>query len=433
MKRTVLYERHVALGGRMVEFAGWEMPVQYPTGILEEHLRTRRSAGLFDVSHMGRFHFRGPGAEAFLQTVLTNDAAALEPGRAQYTMIPTPTGGALDDAYLYCLQPEEYLLVVNASNREKDWGFLRDRLGAARGGAAGSRAAGSANLEMEDRSGELAMIALQGPKSEQILQGLLQHGGTAGGNRLPAPGRNNLCTVSLGATELTLARTGYTGEPVSFELFLPAPEAGEIWDRLVERGACPVGLGARDTLRLEAGLPLYGHELGVDAEGREIPIFACPLARFAVSLSPERGDFIGREVLERQAAVYRSITAGKRDPEAAAVLPRVVRQLSLLDKGIARQGAEVYAAGPGAGPVGRVTSGTMAPYWVFEGEGAAASPGDRTDRRAIAFALLDSGLREGESVEIEIRDRRVRSRIVPRFLGTDRPPYARAILWAEKA
>ena len=294
MKKTPLFERHVALGARMVEFGGWEMPIQYPAGIIAEHLATRRKAGLFDVSHMGRFLVRGPGALPFLQKVLTNNAAALGAGRAQYTLIPTPTGGALDDAYLYCLDREEYLLVVNASNRDKDWEFFRD----ARRGMTG--------LEMEDRGEELAMISLQGPDSRRILLALLAEGAPAGARDadryLPEPGRNNLCPAVFGSVPLTIARTGYTGESLGFELFLPSRDAATVWDRLIALGAVPMGLGARDTLRLEAALPLYGHELGVDHEGREIPVFASSLARFGVSFSSLKGDFIGRGELQRQAA-----------------------------------------------------------------------------------------------------------------------------------
>ena len=199
MKRTALYDRLVA---RMVVFGGWEMPIQYPTGILEEHLRTRRQAGLFDVSRMGRFLFRGPGALPLLQKVLTNNAAALEPGRAQYTMIPTPTGGALDDAYLYCLDREEYLLVVNAANREKDWDFLH------------GRARDLAGLAMDDRSGELAMLSLQGPESRRILLAFIAEAAPSGQSQpeetIPEPGRNNLCAAVVGDVSLTIARTGYS-------------------------------------------------------------------------------------------------------------------------------------------------------------------------------------------------------------------------------
>ncbi len=422
MKRTPLFERHAALGARMVEFGGWEMPIQYPTGIVEEHLRTRRAAGIFDVSHMGRFQLRGRGAVPFLQKVLSNNAAALEPGRAQYTMIPTETGGALDDAYLYCLDRELYILVVNASNLSKDWDFLR------------AQAWGVAGLELVDRSAELAMISLQGPDSRRILLAALGEGagGAASACLLPEPGRNNLCAAVLGGVRLTIARTGYTGEPLGFELFLPAAEAARTWDRLVELGASPIGLGARDTLRLEACLPLYGHELGSDPEGREIPVFASPLARFAVSFSPLKGDFIGRAALERQFAAYRSIVTGHGGPEATAVLPRMIRAVGLLEAGIARQGAEVLAAGGAAvGRLGWITSGTVAPYWEFTGEGAAAVPGSQSGKRAVALALLDSLATERQVVEVDVRGKRIRGMVVPYHMRSEAPPYARAILWGE--
>jgi aminomethyltransferase len=430
MKRTALYDRHVALGARMVDFAGWEMPIQYSTGIMEEHLQTRRRAGLFDVSHMGRFLFRGTGALPFLQKVLTNNAAALEPGRAQYTMIPTHSGGALDDAYLYRLNDDEYLLVVNASNREKDWDFLH-----------GQRR-GNSGLDMDDRSEELAMLSLQGPESRRIILELIAQGAPSGHSSpeesIPSPGRNNLCPAVVAGVSLTIARTGYTGEPLGFELFLPRHEAGRFWDRMLVLGASPVGLGARDTLRLEAGLPLYGHELGTDPEGREIPIFASPLARFAVSFSALKGNFVGRSALERQFVSFRSIVTGQQDPGAATVLPRLVRAISLLERGIARQGAELYAPtpvvgvdSPSGGRVGWITSGTMAPYWMFRGEGISGSPGEETDKRAIALALLDSSLKARQIVEIDIRGHRCRALVVPYLLRSEAPPYARPILWAE--
>jgi aminomethyltransferase len=409
MKRTPLFERHVALGARMVEFGGWEMPIQYPTGIVEEHLRTRRHAGLFDVSHMGRFVFRGSGALPLLQNVLTNNAAALMPGRAQYTVIPTPTGGALDDAYLYCLGDADYLLVVNASNRQKDWDFLH------------GQARGIAGLEMHDRSEELAMLSLQGPESRRILLALIAE------DMLPEPGRNNLCPARIDGVSLTIARTGYTGDPLGFEFFLPSDAAGRFWDRLLALGASPIGLGARDTLRLEAALPLYGHELGTDPEGREIPLFASPLARFAVSFSALKGNFIGRGPLERQFAAYRSILTGRRDPGAAAVLPRLERPVCLLDPGIARQGSELFAAGTA---VGWITSGTMAPYWVFTGDGVHSAPGERTDKRAIGIALLDSAVAVRQAVQIDVRGKRIRGLVVPYNLRSEAAPYARPIPWA---
>ncbi|MBU2227394.1 MAG: glycine cleavage system protein T, partial [Proteobacteria bacterium] len=275
--KTVLHDRHVALGAAMVAFGGWDMPLRYKEGIVEEHLATRKGAGLFDVSHMGRFLVRGPGTLPFLQHCLSNNAAALDPGFGQYTMIPNDQGGARDDAYLYRYTQDEYLLVVNAANRDADWRHLQEMLAlfpAAR---------------MEDVSESLAMIALQGPSSRAILEEWLGPGG------LPEPVKNAVRTVSIGGKKVLIARTGYTGEPLGFEIFPAAAAAPRLWDLFLEKGAVPAGLGARDTLRQEAGLPLYGNELGKDPAGKDIPVFACPLARLAVSFSPLKGDWIGRE------------------------------------------------------------------------------------------------------------------------------------------
>jgi len=408
LKKTPLNAWHHAHGGKMVEFGGWDMPLQYPGGILQEHLQTRRLAGLFDVSHMGRLVFRGPGALGFLQHVLTNNAAGLEVGQSQYTMIPNERGGAIDDAYLYRFVEDEYLLVVNAANRQKDWDHLQ--------------AVGRAwpDLEMTDRSDSLAMISLQGPSSEQILGGVLFE------PALPPPRRNALGVGSILGVRVLIGRTGYTGEPVCFELMLPVDSAGAVWDLLIARGAVPVGLGARDTLRLEAGLPLYGHELGIDAEGKEIPIFACGLARFAVSLAPEKGDFIGRKALERQAAARRSFKAG--DYSLLADLPRTVVPLAITGKGVARAGTKVYR---GQDLVGSVTSGTMVPYWKFEGEGASVRPSDAHALRAIALALVDSRLKVGEAVTVDVRGSRLDARVVARHLDSSVPPYARPIILGE--
>jgi aminomethyltransferase len=258
--KTVFYEKHVSLGAKMVEFGGWDMPVQYEAGIVQEHLNTRKQAGLFDVSHMGRFIVSGSDALAFLQHVLTNNAAALEIEESQYTMIPDDSGGAVDDAYLYRFGADEYLLVVNASNRQKDWQHLaglKENFG---------------RVKIEDRTRELCMLSLQGPKSKEILAAIMN------GGRLPEPLRNSLSTVQISGRRVFVARTGYTGEPICFELFMDRNDALMIWDLLIQQGALPVGLGARDTLRLEAGLPLYGHELGLDPADKSIPIFACNLA-----------------------------------------------------------------------------------------------------------------------------------------------------------
>jgi aminomethyltransferase len=409
LQRTLFYERHVSLGATLVEFGGWEMPVQYPSGIVQEHLATRRSAGLFDVSHMGRFRVAGPAALPFLQHVLTNNAAALNLGEAQYTMVPNAGGGALDDAYLYRFLPGEFLLVVNASNRQKDWEHFR------------AQAAAFPGVELTDRTTELAMLSLQGPSARAILERIL-----AGGS-LPDPMRNRLSTAAFDARPLRLSRTGYTGEPIGFELFIPAEGGLALWDRLVAEGARPVGLGARDTLRLEAGLPLYGHELGLDPEGREIPIFACGLARFAVSFAELKGEFVGRAALLRQSRALRGFL--NRDFSGLPDLPRRVQPIALLDKGVARAGARVMRAGS---PAGFVTSGTMVPYWLSTGAGLASALSDEKAMRAIGMALVDSTLVERDEIEIDIRGRNARAVVVPYHLRNEAPPTARPILWNEQ-
>jgi len=404
LKRTVFHERHVALKATMVDFGGWHMPVQYPNGILQEHLATRMQAGLFDVSHMGRFIISGPKGLDFLQHVLSNNAAGLEVNESQYTMIPNEQGGAVDDAYLYRFYEDEYLLVVNAANREKDWQHFQQTLEDFGG------------VALVDKTADLAMLSLQGPRAKEIMAAVIETG------RLPEPMRNQLSTATIKGTEVLIARTGYTGEPLCFELFIPRPAALMLWDLLCKNGATPVGLGARDTLRLEAGLPLYGHELGMDPENKEIPIFACPLARFAVSLSPLKGEFIGKSALTRQSEAYQKVV--NRDYSRVEDLPQMIVPVALTGKGVARAGSRVFANGR---PAGFVTSGTVVPYWEFHGEGIDSRIAEETGRRAIALALLDSRLMEGDSVEIEIRRKKVAGVIVPYFLRSEAPPFARAI------
>jgi len=404
LKQTVFHDRHLALNATMVDFGGWHMPVQYQSGILQEHLATRNQAGLFDVSHMGRFIISGPGALDFLQHVLSNNAAGLEVNESQYTMIPNKSGGAVDDAYLYRFFEDEYLLVVNASNRDKDWQHFQQVLEAFDG------------VQLTDKTAELAMISLQGPQAKAIMEGVIETG------RLPEPMRNQLSTATIKGTQVLIARTGYTGEPLCFELFVTRADAVVLWDLLCERGAVPIGLGARDTLRLEAGLPLYGHELGLDPEGNEIPIFACPLARFAVSLSPLKAEFIGKAALNRQFEAFQKIV--KRDYSRIEDLPRIIMPVVLTGKGVARAGNKVFANGRCAG---FVTSGTVVPYWEFGGEGIDSRITSQTARRAITLALLDSRLVEGDRVEVEIRGKRAGGMIVPYFLRSEAPPFARAI------
>jgi aminomethyltransferase len=355
---------------------------------------------------MGRFIIRGDDALAFLQHVLTNNAAALELEESQYTLIPNETGGAIDDAYLYRFEAGEYLLVVNAANRDKDWQHLQARLRQFN------------NVEIVDQTDAVAMLSLQGPLAKQMVLNLIDTG------HLPEPMRNRLSTIRLKGIDVRLARTGYTGEPICFELFVARSDAVTMWEALVEQGAHPVGLGARDTLRLEAGLPLYGHELGEDPEGNEIPIFASMLARFAVSLSPLKKDFIGRAALETQFEAFKRIVA--RDFSLIKDLPRRIMTVALTEKGVIRAGYPVFREGK---PVGFITSGTMVPYWETVGEGIASHMTGAKGLRSIGLALLNSDLYEGDAIEVDIRGKRTRAIIVPYHLRSEAPPYARAILW----
>ena len=408
MKKTPLFDLHENSGAKIVEFGGWLMPVQYKPGVVQEHLATRRKAGVFDVSHMGRFIITGNDSLAFLQHVLTNNAAALDVGESQYTIIPNDAGGVIDDAYLYRFKPDEYLLVVNAANTDKDWSYLI------------GRADSFADVKLTNRTAELAMISLQGPAAKDIVTSLVP------AEDLPRPMRNQLAVVRIDDDELWVARTGYTGEPLCFELFVPVHMANMVWNKLVAEGAQPVGLGARDTLRLEASLPLYGHEFGTDPEGREIPIFACSLAKFAVSFSELKGDFVGREPLQRQFHALQRI--GRRDFADLAALPRRIQSLALTDRGIARAGDKVFR---NSRHIGYVTSGTMVPYWAEKGEGVLSSPSDDHPLRPIALALLDSDVLEGAELKVEVRGRRIPCLLVPYHLRSEAPPYARAILPSE--
>ena len=420
LKRTVLNSWHRNHGGQMVEFGGWDMPVAYAAGILQEHLATRRSAGLFDVSHMGRFTIRGKDAVRFLQYALTNNCAGLDSGMAQYTVIPDENGCAVDDAYLYRLddglaeEEPNFLLVVNASNVEKDWVWLnnlKSRFGA---------------VSLEDASQELAMIALQGPSAKCVLGSILEEGLIA----LPDPWRNRLreCRIEGENIPLTVSRTGYTGEPLCFELFLPALRAVLVWERILaaSQGVAPVGLGARDTLRLEAGLPLFGHELGTDREGKGIPILAAPSTVTAVSFSSEKGDFIGRAALLRQKEELKRRAEHKGcHPGQTNTLSRVIVPVAMTGPGIARQGYEVFV---GSRLVGHVTSGTMVPYWNFTGQGLFAVPSEKKGMRAIALAYLDAALEAGQTLEIKQSERTLEAVIVVRHLSSAAPPYARPVL-----
>ena len=358
LRRTPLYERHVAAGGKIVPFAGWEMPVQY-SGVIEEHRAVRGAAGLFDVSHMGEIHVAGPGAEAFLQGLTPNDVTALTPGRAHYSAFLTEAGTYIDDLLIYRLGAEEFLVVVNAANAAKDFAWVE------------SHAAGADGVEVEDVSERYALLALQGPKAVGILRPLAR---VADGGSLDEIKFYRFARGTVDGAEAILSRTGYTGED-GFELYLPPEDAPRIWDRLLAAGAgdglIPAGLGARDTLRMESGMALYGHEIDDTTTPWE--------ADLAWTVKLEAGDFVGKDAIVRQ--------------KAAGVERRLVG-FEIEGRGIARDGHEVF---DGERKVGRVTSGTWSP--TFE--------------KALGLAYVPMGLAEpGGSVEIEVRRRRLPARIV---------------------
>ncbi len=388
LKRTPLYDAHVAAGATMVDFGGWEMPIQYPAGIITEHLYDRKHCGIFDVSHMGRLIVEGPDRVAFLQKVLTSNVAALVPGRAQYCIIPTESGGAVDDAYLYMYEADRYMLIVNASNTDKDLAHFAKYLP-------------DYDCTITNITDTYSSIAVQGPDAEKILKVL------SGGAEISGPRKNDLNELDMEGHTVRVSKTGYTGDPIGWELFIDAKDVVWLWNRLIELGAAPTALGARDTLRLEAGLPLYGHEMGEDHSGAEMPIFAVSLARFAVSFKEEKGDFVARNILLNQ----------KENGTAKKVVP-----IALVDRGVMRSGMDIYL---GDRHIGWVTSGTMVPYWHFDENGNIL---DTTGKRSIGFAYIDSSVTDNDVIHIDVRGKRLKARLVAKHMIQNEPPYGKAVV-----
>jgi aminomethyltransferase len=351
---TPLADRHVALGARMVEFAGWSMPVQY-SGILEEHRAVRTRAGLFDLSHMGELYLDGPDAAAALGYGLVSEPAALKVGRAQYSMICFEEGGVLDDLIVYRLGDDRFMVVANASNAAAVSDALAERIK-------------GFSVVLDDRSLATALVAIQGPASLQVLAPLTDV--SIADLRYYALGEGRVAGIPA-----LVARTGYTGED-GFEVFVDVESAGVVWDALMDAGrsagVVPVGLGARDTLRLEAGMPLYGNELGADTTPYE-----AGLGR-VVKLGKE-GDFVGRVALEK---------ANADGPRKKLV------GLKVLGRGIARHGYELFA---GERRTGVVTSGTQSP--------------SLSEPIAMAYAA-PSDAEPGTILEVRIRDQRVQAQVV---------------------
>jgi aminomethyltransferase len=354
LKRTPLFEMYKQYGGKTIDFGGWDLPVQF-SGIKEEHEAVRTKAGLFDVSHMGEIEIKGSGSLSFLQKMMTNDVAKLKNGGIQYTAMCYETGGTVDDLLIYKMSDDYYLLVVNASNIEKDYAWLNQHL--------------TDDMELVNVSEKTAQLALQGPLAQQVLQKLTEVNVAEIGyfsfqKEVPLKGINAL-----------VSRTGYTGED-GFEIYCEASHAKTLWQELLEAGkevgVLPCGLGARDTLRFEATLALYGQELSPEISPLEAGI------GFAVKVNKET-DFIGKSVLKQQ---------------KEAGIPRKLVGIEMIDRGIPRHGYPVYQDGL---KIGEVTTGTQSP----------------TLKKNIGLALLKTEHTALETViEVEIRGKRLKAKIV---------------------
>ncbi len=360
-RRTPLHDCHVRAGAKLVAFAGWEMPVRYSSEI-DEHKAVRQAAGLFDVSHMGEIHVHGPGALDFLQRLTPNDVAKLKPGRAHYTGLLTPEGTYIDDLLIYQLAEGDYLVVANAANLAADFAWIAEQHANPSGGQAGGE-----DCVVENVSDDYALLALQGPKAKEILA---RHTAI----ELDKIRYYRFAEGEVAGRKALVSRTGYTGED-GFELYLPPADAPAVWDALLDSGAgdglLPAGLGARDTLRLEAGMALYGHEIDSTTTPFEAGL------DWVVKLG--KGDFLGRDALARQ----------KENG-----LERRLVGFEVRDRGIARQDHAVLHDGA---EVGRVTSGTWSPS--FE--------------KALGTAYVPSEIASpGTEIEIAVRKRQLAAVIV---------------------
>lgn len=356
-KRTALYDQHVALGGRIIEFGGWDMPVQY-TGVMDEHLACRNSLGLFDVSHMGEFHIEGSEAERFLNEVVTNDVSKMTVGQAIYTAMCNDRGGIVDDLVIYRRAFDRFLVVVNASNTEKDFTWMKE-----------IHSRFHSDCSLENVSSKYSQIAVQGRNAEKLVSPMAS------------------CSLSdiqtyrfkegkiLNSIDCIFARTGYTGED-GFELYVPWSKGPDVWLALIEAGKAydikPCGLGARDTLRLEMKYPLYGHELTDETNPLE--------AGLGWVTKLDKKSFIGKTVIE-------AVKAG-------GVRRRLVG-LKMKDRGIPRQGYALYDSS-GTKKIGVITSGTQSPSL----------------NAAIGIAYVEAGHHEpGTPVQVEIRGNKVAAEV----------------------
>ncbi len=354
-KKTPFYKYHVKAGAKMVPFAGYIMPVQY-TGITGEHLAVRKNVGLFDISHMGEFEISGADALNFIQKMTVNDASRLEPGKIQYSCMCYEDGGIVDDLLVYCLE-EKYMLVVNAANIDKDFQWLESHL--------------DGDAELKNRSDDLGLLAVQGPKAVNVLKGICDYD-------FDSLSYYNSAMVTIAGHSLLLSRTGYTGED-GVEIYIPPEFADDIWTAIIDEGKKYdlklIGLGARDTLRLEMKMALYGNDIDKTTSPIE--------AGLAWIVNFDKGDFIGREILVQQK---------ENKPERRLIC------LELEGKAFPRHGYEIVNDGQ---VVGKITSGTFSPSL----------------ERPIAMGYLPLALtRPGNKVEISIRNRLFPAKVV-------KPPF----------
>ena len=358
LKQTPLNNAHRRLGARMVDFGGWDMPVQYPAGTVEEHLRTRTHAGLFDVSHMGEFDVRGRDAIEFINHLCSNDVTKLVDEQAHYSALTTPEGTVIDDLLVYRFAPDHLMLVVNASTTEKDWQWVTSHQK-------------DVTVEICDVSADYCQLALQGPEALRILQTLTD-------TALDEIKYYHFREGKVNDVPAIISRTGYTGED-GFEVYAASEQAERLWDRILDAGSygtdegvLPCGLAARNTLRLEAGMALYGHEIDETTTLLEANLgWICKL---------NKGDFIGREALAKQ--------------KEEGIKRRLIG-FEMTERGIARDGQDVIVNGA---PRGRVTSGSPAPFL----------------KKNIGLAYVPvTDAREGGEIQIDVRGRAVGARIVP--------------------
>ena len=355
LRKTPLHASHISLGARMVPFGGWDMPVEY-SGITAEHMAVRTAAGLFDVSHMGEVEIAGKGALEAVQHITSNDASKLQVGQIQYSGLTTPEGTFVDDLLVYRFGPSHYLLVINAGNIDKDYAWIAAR--------AKEAVPDIATVNSSDR---YALIAIQGPRAQEILQ-------TLTAIELPAMKYYWFAHGEIAGVRGTVSRTGYTGED-GFEVMVPPAMATKVWDALLQagkpHGLIPAGLGARDTLRLEAAMRLYGNDIDENTTVME--------ADLGWIVGWNKPAFLGRDVLHQQ---------------KANGVPRIIVGLEMVDRAIARHGHPVFHKGE---PVGVITSGTQTPYL----------------KKAIAMAYVPPSLKApGTELEIDIRGRKAKAVVV---------------------